>query len=493
MRNKTYQIKQERNKGERNSRKIRKQRMAVRHAVLKGKDGQKIIQDLDEIDDMELNPSKPPSLGEKVLKEKRRKLMETFERVLKLYEKEDTEYYAEFKEVYDQYLERRARKQMYYDEVKSAERVLVDEIPLPDLPLVTPVAPYDIPLPQPKSILKKAPAYTRSNEHKRKPPGPPPGPPPALSDSEEELEVGTTPLAEKHRSIRFQDEEGREPTDGETEAKGLDEHTESTAKPTTPLQAAMLKMAAEKAAKVLEQSQQNANAEEVFAEHGNVGNVLNDRGAEMQTSAVDVEGAALPPAEITPGMVQPIIYRGPGGAPVVGLQLAPVAIRPPGLLPPGPPPGLPPALRVHRLPTDLPPRLVRPPMNIPPPGMRPGMQQSNILSAPPSIMKPPSSKPFNQPQQDSHATISAKPVIKHHIGDVTRFMPTSLKIKRDGQKKPVSKLGKYVSFTYSVQNSLRKSSVPLSAPVSSTKSAPGTGQTKDDAYDSFMKEIEGIM
>jgi len=34
----------------------------------------------------------------------------------------------------------------------------------------------------------------------------------------------------------------------------------------------------------------------VFAEHGNVGNVLNDRGAEMQTSAVDVEGAALPPA-----------------------------------------------------------------------------------------------------------------------------------------------------------------------------------------------------
>jgi len=36
-------------------------------------------------------------------------------------------------------------------------------------------------------------------------------------------------------------------------------------------------------------------------------------------------------------------------------------------------------------------------------------------------------------------------------------------------------------------------SVPLSAPVSSTKSAPGTGQTKDDAYDSFMKEIEGIM
>jgi len=38
-----------------------------------------------------------------------------------------------------------------------------------------------------------------------------------------------------------------------------------------------------------------------------------------------------------------------------------------------------------------------------------------------------------QQQEGGHATISAKPVIKHHIGDVTRFMPTSLKIKRDGK------------------------------------------------------------
>lgn len=47
---------------------------------------------------------------------------------------------------------------------------------------------------------------------------------------------------------------------------------------------------------------------------------------------------------------EPIIYRGPGGAPVIGLH--PTGLRPPsGLLPPGPPPGLPPAMRMHRLPT----------------------------------------------------------------------------------------------------------------------------------------------
>lgn len=44
-----------------------------------------------------------------------------------------------------------------------------------------------------------------------------------------------------------------------------------------------------------------------------------------------------------------MIYRGPGGAPVIGM-MPPAGLRLPGMLPPGPPPGLPPAMRVHRLP-----------------------------------------------------------------------------------------------------------------------------------------------
>ena len=53
------------------------------------------------------------------------------------------------------------------------------------------------------------------------------------------------------------------------------------------------------------------------------------------------------------GLVRPMIYRGPGGAPVIGLQMAAGAVRPAGLLPPGPPPGLPPAMRMHRLPGGM--------------------------------------------------------------------------------------------------------------------------------------------
>lgn len=46
--------------------------------------------------------------------------------------------------------------------------------------------------------------------------------------------------------------------------------------------------------------------------------------------------------------LMPVLYRGPGGAPVLGLQM--IGMRAPGMLPPGPPPGLPPAMRMHRLP-----------------------------------------------------------------------------------------------------------------------------------------------
>lgn len=91
----------------------------------------------------------------------------------------------EFREQFSQYNERRCRKQKYYgeasvylstsnkchnvslyvtqchvlpdiyvDEVKSAERVQIDDIPLPELPQ-TAAIPYEIPLPQPRGILKK--------------------------------------------------------------------------------------------------------------------------------------------------------------------------------------------------------------------------------------------------------------------------------------------------------------------------------------------------
>jgi len=89
-----------------------------------------------------------------------------------------------------------------------------------------------------------------------------------------------------------------------------------------------------------------------------------------------------------------------------------------------------------------PPRLVRPPglpPSMPPPALQaPSAAGANpgVLSAPPSIMKPPQRATPAASDDSSHrdsssATIEAKPQIRHVIGDVTRFMPTALRVKRE--------------------------------------------------------------
>lgn len=79
------------------------------------------------------------------------------------------------------------------------------------------------------------------------------------------------------------------------------------------------------------------------------------------------------------------------------------------LRPPGAPPGM-------------------PPLRLAPPGTQP-IQNPNVISAQPSIMKPPQIS--SEEEKKGTATIEAKPQIKNVGGDVTRFTPVALKIKRD--------------------------------------------------------------
>ncbi|NWH95095.1 WBP11 protein, partial [Locustella ochotensis] len=177
--------------------KNKKQRMMVRAAVLKMKDPKQIIRDMEKLDEMEFNPVQQPQLNEKVLKDKRKKLRETFERILRLYEKENPDIYKELRKLEVEYEQKRAQLSQYFDAVKNAQHVEVESIPLPDMPHApSNILIQDIPLPgaQPPSILKKTSAYgppVRSISvlpppglgvprlpPGRKPPGPPPGPPP---------------------------------------------------------------------------------------------------------------------------------------------------------------------------------------------------------------------------------------------------------------------------------------------------------------------------
>ncbi|KAM8824653.1 WW domain-binding protein 11 isoform 1-T1 [Synchiropus picturatus] len=177
--------------------KNKKQRMMVRAAVLKMKDPRQIIRDMEKLDEMEFNPVQQPMLNEKVLRDKRKKLKETFDRIVHLYERENPDTYKDLRKLESDYESKRGQLALYFDSVKNAESVEVDSIPLPDMPHApSSIHIKDIPLPgaQPPSILKKTSTFGRGLlptgpafialppvprlPPGKKPPGPPPGPPP---------------------------------------------------------------------------------------------------------------------------------------------------------------------------------------------------------------------------------------------------------------------------------------------------------------------------
>lgn len=150
-------------------------------------------------------------------------------------------------------------------------------------------------------------------------------------------------------------------------------------------------------------------------------------------------------------------------------------------MPLGPPPGLPPRIGL-RLPPGpppgLPPRLMRPPMaprmsmhmpinNAPPSTQHQQQSQTNnVLSAAPQLISH-----TDRPKQG--ATIMAKPQIRNLSADITRFVPSALRIKRDDKKLKVQKATSLIRDV--------------------VQEKPKEGQTKDDAYYQFMKEMQGLL
>lgn len=155
------------------------------------------------------------------------------------------------------------------------------------------------------------------------------------------------------------------------------------------------------------------------------------------------------------------------------------------VLPPIPAPGMPLMFR----PPPLRPGL--PMMRMPPSGPRPNMMAPNMrmglrmppappLGIPPARNLHHSQKHHGHPSSASQgskdpksATITAKPQIRNLSADVTRFVPTTVRVKRDDNKKPrPPKL-----FQQEVQK----------------QTQVNKGPTKDDAYQQFMNEMQGFL
>ena len=138
------------------------------------------------------------------------------------------------------------------------------------------------------------------------------------------------------------------------------------------------------------------------------------------------------------------------------------------------------------------PGMMRPPLVPPlgpaPPGLFPPAPLPNpgVLSAPPNLIQRPKADDTSAAtiKKKATATISAKPQITNPKAEITRFVPTALRVRRENKGAAAAPQRK----------SEDDSAVPLAktAPKSGP-SVPVSVQTKDDVYEAFMKEMEGLL
>jgi WW domain-binding protein 11 len=117
-----------------------------------------------------------------------------------------------------------------------------------------------------------------------------------------------------------------------------------------------------------------------------------------------------------------------------------------------------------------------------------GMQRMGIRMPPGPPLGPPPlrhkgihhDRGMPQQQKQSMTTITAKPQIRNLSADVTRFVPTTLRTKRDEPKKIKPK--SYIPETQMQQ-------VAMQQQQQQQKQKP----TKDDAYLQFMNELQDLL
>lgn len=138
------------------------------------------------------------------------------------------------------------------------------------------------------------------------------------------------------------------------------------------------------------------------------------------------------------------------------------------------------------------PGMMRPPLVPPlgpaPPGLFPPAPLPNlgVLSAASNLIQRPKADDTSAAtiEKKATATISAKPQITNPKADITRFVPTTLQVRWENKGAAAAPQRK----------SEDDSAVPLAktAPKSGP-SVPVSVQTKDDVYEAFMKEMEGLL
>jgi hypothetical protein len=111
--------------------KNKKQRLQVRQAVIKQKDPKHLLNDMELLDKMEFDPNNPPPYSAKVIQDKRKKLKETWTKIYQFYQREDPKQAYELKQMELEYERKHNHMSYVHESVMQAQRVKLDDIPLP--------------------------------------------------------------------------------------------------------------------------------------------------------------------------------------------------------------------------------------------------------------------------------------------------------------------------------------------------------------------------
>lgn len=435
------------------------------------------------------------------------------------------------------YEKRRNKRVQYFESVRHAQTVQIDDIPLPQMSeqsgvgAAIPNAPSRIPLPTalptielpsgaqptfpvpgvpPPSLLKRPLEKAPASEDKlgaslKEAPGCPPGPPPNLLtmhelDSDYEDEENTRPSKghSKAKSQRFNDpNESERAGDKGSDAKSSDV---DVPKPTS-VQQRILAIAGQKYDDFMKELENVHKKKESSRSAKADQDSRSDRGASSDRDNDDDSSKKSSESENSDDSDQEEYSKSKPEVPSIAPSSVPSNEN---TMPPHPP--APPMLPMLKLPSGPPP----PPMGMPPammfrpPPMRPGLNSHmpHMRGMPRGIRMPPGPPPGLPPPRLMHGhhkqhpqnpihntltaapqltkdstkgmtTITAKPQIRNLSADVTRFVPSALRTKRDEKK--VQKPKSYIP-DYRTQ-----------------PEAAAKGTTKDDAYMQFMREMQGLL